>query len=129
MQSQMFCALFYRNLPNYVDVCIQLWTLVRTMSDHRYRNKHRSLWPPRRVSTRLSTSQGSHFDRTHHYDNTSVVVSSSAMDIPPDTVIVHVPGVPMASRTPTSERHNGKCNSDKGVRVFRGLYVRLGHLF
>lgn len=76
------------------------------MSDHRYRNKHRSLWPPRRVSTRLSTSQGSHFDRTHHYDNTSVVVSSSAMDIPPDTVIVHVPGVPMASRTPTSERHN-----------------------
>ena len=83
------------------------------MSDHRYRNKHRSLWPPRRVNTRLSTSQGAYYDdsRSHHYsDNPSVVASSAAMDIPPDTVIVHVPGVTSATRsTPVSEAHNGKC--------------------
>lgn len=80
------------------------------MSDHRYRNKHRSLWPPRRVNTRLSTSQGAYYDdsRSHHYsDNPSVVASSAAMDIPPDTVIVHVPGVTSATRsTPVSEAHN-----------------------
>ena len=75
------------------------------MSDHRYRNKHQSLWPPRRVSTRLSTSQGVHYDRTHHYDNTPISTSSSAMEIPPDTVIVHVPGMPRASRTCSTEGH------------------------
>ena len=80
------------------------------MSDHRYRNKHRSLWPPRRVNTRLSTSQGAYYNGglPHHYnDNPSVVASSTAMDIPPDTVIVHVPGVTTA-RTATSDGHSGK---------------------
>lgn len=81
------------------------------MSDHRYRNKHRSLWPPRRVNTRLSASQGAYYDEAalprHFNDNPSVVASSAAMDIPPDTVIVHVPGV-TAARTATSDGHSGK---------------------
>lgn len=82
------------------------------MSDQRYRNKHRSLWPPRRVNTRLSTSQGTYYDGSvaHPYgDNPSVVASSAPMDIPPDTVIVHVPGVTAAARsTPGSDGHSGK---------------------
>ena len=66
------------------------------MSD-RYRNKHRSLWPPRRVSTRLSTSQATiHYDAAHHYDNSSTVTSSAGVDIPAETVIVHVPGLSSA---------------------------------
>jgi len=55
----------------------------------------------------LSASQGTHYDGTHHYDNPSVVASSAGVDIPPDTVIVHVPGV-TASRPPASDGHNGK---------------------
>ena len=82
------------------------------MSDQRYRNKHRSLCPPRRVNTRLSTSQGTYYDGSvaHPYgDNPSVVASSAPMDIPPDTVIVHLPGVTTAGRSaPGSDGHSGK---------------------
>lgn len=82
------------------------------MSDQRYRNKHRSLCPPRRVNTRLSTSQGTYYDGSvaHPYgDNPSVVASSAPMDIPPDTVIVHLPGVTTAGRSaPGSDGHSGE---------------------
>lgn len=75
------------------------------MSDPRYRNKHRSLWPPRRVSTRLSTSQGTiHYDTPHHYDNSSAVASSTGVEIPADTVIVHLPGV-SPSRSSVKDGH------------------------
>ena len=95
-----------------MNVCTfgSVWAI--NMSDHRYRNKHRSLWPPRRVSTRRSASQATiHYDATHHYDNTPTVVSSTAVDIPAETVIVHVPGVTSA-RSPVSDGHGreGTCN-------------------
>ena len=83
------------------------------MSDHRYRNKHRSLWPPRRVSTRLSTSQATiHYDGSHHYDNTSTVVSSAGVDIPVETVIVHVPGL-TSSRSPGNDSQSPEGNELK----------------
>lgn len=83
-----------------MNVCTKGWVWAVNMSDHRYRNKHRSLWPPRRVSTRLSSSQATiHYDPVHHYDNSTTVVSSAGVDIPAETVIVHVPGV-TSSRSP-----------------------------
>lgn len=85
---------------------------VVNMSDHRYRNKHRSLWPPRRVSTRLSTSQATiHYDASHRYDNTSTVVSSAGVDIPVETVIVHVPG--LTSRSPANDSQSPEGNELK----------------
>ena len=95
------------------------------MSEHRYRNKHRSLWPPRRVSTRLSASQGAHYDTTHHYDNPSVVGSSASMDIPPDTVIVHLPGV-TAARPPGIDGHNGKWYANRVIVSVPDNFQRQG---
>ena len=91
-----------------VDTYGSAWAI--NMSDHRYRNKHRSLWPPRRVSTRLSASQATiHYDASHRYDNTSTVVSSAGVDIPAETVIVHVPGL-MSSRSPANDSHSSEGN-------------------
>ena len=86
-----------------------VWAI--SMSEHRYhRNKHRSLWPPRRVSTRLSASQATiHYDTARQYDSPSTAVSSAAVDIPPETVIVHVPGV-TSSRSPASDSHGREGN-------------------
>lgn len=55
-------------------------------------------------------SQGTYYDGSvaHPYgDNPSVVASSAPMDIPPDTVIVHLPGVTAAGRSaPGSDGHS-----------------------
>ena len=114
-------------IPHYVVIYIyyfvlgteqSLWIIFYTfgsawavnMSDHRYRNKHRSLWPPRRVSTRLSASQATiHYDGSHHYDNTSTAVPSAGVDIPAETVIVHVPGL-TSSRSPANDSHSSEGN-------------------